>query len=113
MNFIQHPQRQRLNDEVHARPPVPLEAPTLVSFLAFLHDEADPNADRAHLGLLYERLGLPVEPSADATHLIINGKSFVLKWERHGEFSTYSFFHTSQQPAGTGEHALDVAPADW
>lgn len=113
MNFNQYPQRQRLNDEVHARPPVPLEAPTLVSFLAFLHDDSDPNADRNHLGLLYERLGRPVEPSAEATHLIIDGKTFLLKWERHGEFSTYSFFHSPLQPAGTGEHALEAAPADW
>lgn len=113
MDFRTHPQRQRLNDEVHARPPVPLEAPTLVSFLAFLHDEAAPDADRAHLGLLYERLGVPLEPNAEATHLIIDGRSFILKWERHGEFSTYSFFHTPRQPAGTGEHALDQAPADW
>lgn len=113
MNFRQYPQRLRLNDEVHARPPVPVEAPTLVSFLAFLHDSARPDADRAHLGRLYERLGRPVEPSAEATHLIIDGKGFLLKWERHGEFSTYSLFRTPARPPGTGEHALDAVPADW
>ncbi len=113
MNFTQHPLRQRLNDEVHARPPVPLEAPMLVSFLAILHDEARPDGDRAHLGLLYERLGRPVEPSAEATHLLIEGKTFLLKWERHGEFSTYTFFANPHQPPGTGEHALAFAPADW
>ncbi len=113
MNFAQHPLRQRLNDEVHARPPVPVEAPMLVSFLAFLHDEANPGGDRSHLGALYERLGLPVEPSADAAHLIIDAGTFLLKWERHGEFSTYTFFKKPQQPAGTGEHALAAAPADW
>lgn len=113
VNFHQHPLRQRLNDEVHARPPVPLEAPMLVSFLAFLHDERQPEGDRSHLGLLYERLGLPVEPSAEATHLIIDGRSFLLKWERHGEFSTYTFFRKPEQPAGTGEHALAAVPAEW
>lgn len=113
MNFSQHPQRQRLNDEVHARPPVPLEAPTLVSFLAFVHDETRPGGDRSHLGLLYQRLGLPVEPSAEATHLIIDGGAFLLKWERHGEFSTYTFFKKPQQAPGTGEHALGAVPADW
>lgn len=113
MNLTQHPLRQRLNDEVHARPPVPLEAPMLVSFLAFLHDEAKLDGDRSHLGQLYERLGLPVEPSAEATHLIIDAGAFQLKWERHGEFSTYTFFKKPLQPAGTGEHALGAAPADW
>ena len=36
--FEQHPLRQALNDEVHARPPVPLNTPEYVSYLAFLHD---------------------------------------------------------------------------
>ncbi len=113
MNPIQHPQRQRLNDEVHARPPVPVAAPMLVSFLAFLHDESRPEGDRIHLGALYERLGKPVEPSAEAAHLLIEAGAFQLKWERHGEFSTYTFFRAPGQPAGTGEHALDAVPADW
>ncbi|MBS1190376.1 MAG: conserved hypothetical rane protein [Rhodocyclaceae bacterium] len=113
VNFSQHPLRQRLNDEIHARPPVPLEAPTLVSLLAFLHDGTRPEAERAHLGLLYERLGRPVEPNAEAAHLIIDGDGFRLKWERHGEFSTYAFFRSPSQPAGGGGQALDAAPADW
>jgi uncharacterized membrane-anchored protein len=113
MTLTQHPLRQRLNDEVHARPPVPVEAPVLVSFLAILHDEARPTGDRAHLGALYERLGKPLEPSADAAHLIIDAGTFLLKWERHGEFSTYTFFKTPQQAPGSGETALAAVPSDW
>jgi uncharacterized membrane-anchored protein len=113
MNFQQHPLRQRLNDEVHARPPVPLEAPALVSFLAFLHDDGQPEADREHLARLSERLGLPEDTCAEAIHLIIDGGTFRLKWERHGEFSAYTFFKTPQQPPRSGEDALSAVPADW
>ena len=33
--FAEHDLRQTLNDEFHARPPVPLESPQLISYLAF------------------------------------------------------------------------------
>ena len=108
-----HPLRQRLNDEVHTRPPIPLEAPALISFIAFTREQHDLDAERAHIGRLYERLGLPVEPSAEAAHLIIDCGSFRLKWELHGEFSSYTFFTAPKMAPGSGETALDVVPADW
>ena len=70
MELRNHPLRQRLNDEVHTRPPIPLEAPALISFIAYTRDDHDLDAERSHLAQLYERLGLPIEPSAEATHLI-------------------------------------------
>lgn len=113
MELTQHPLRQRLNDEVHTRPPIPLEAPALISFLAVIRDPEQKIGDRAHLAQLYERIGLPVEPSAEAAHLIIDGGDFKLKWEQHGEFSTYTFFTQPQPEAGTGETALGAVPSDW
>src|SRR5574343_279882 len=109
----QHPQRQRLNDEVHTRPPIPLEAPALVSFLAFTRGGDAQVNERSHIGALYERLGLPVEPSGEAAHLIIDCGRFKLKWELHGEFSTYTFFATPNKPPQSGETALDVVPNEW
>ena len=113
MTFSQYPLRQQLNDEVHARPPVPLEAPTLVSFLALLHDHAQPGAEREHLQRLCGRLGVGGMPGTDTTHLIIDGGSFLLKWERHGEFSTYAFFRPRPESPAEGENALSAVPADW
>lgn len=113
MNFQQHPLRQRLNDEVHARPPVPLEAPTVVSFLAFLHDGGQPGDDRDHLQVLRERLDLPEESGPDAPHLVIDGGAFQLKWERHGEFSTYIFFKRLPEGTEVDGTALSAVPADW
>lgn len=113
MPFTQHPLRQRLNDEIHARPPVPLAAPTLVSFLAFVHAEGEPNADRAHIDRLYGQLGQPVDALDEATHRILDGGSFLLKWERHGEFSTYTFFRQPGDHPDLAATALAAAPAVW
>src|SRR5574343_1693404 len=113
MILPQHPLRQRLNDEVHTRPPIPLEAPALISFIACTRDGHDLDDERAHLGLLYERLGLPLEPSAEAAHLIIDAGDFRLKWELHGEFSTYTLFTAPRQAPRSGETALDLVPDDW
>lgn len=113
MPFNQHPLRQRLNDEIHARPPVPLTAPTLVSFLAFVHAEGEPNADRAHIDRLYALLGQPVAALDEATHRILDGGGFQLKWERHGEFSSYTFFRQSGATPASTDTALAAAPADW
>ena len=52
--FEQHPLRQTLNDEVHARPPVPLDTPEFVTYLAFLHHEGSASREAAHLAQLAE-----------------------------------------------------------
>ena len=43
----EHPLRQRLNNEFHARPPIPLLGATLVSHLVFKHSAAVADAARA------------------------------------------------------------------
>lgn len=113
MPFNTHPLRQRLNDEIHARPPVPLTAPTLVSFLAFIHDEATPEADRTHIDKLQARFGQASAGPDDAAHRIIDGGDFLLKWERHGEFSTYTFFRQTEGLPDLAATALAAAPSEW
>jgi len=108
-----HPLRSRLVDEVHARPPVPLDGPTLVSFLACMHDDNDPEADRRHIDRLHELLGKPVPTDPEALHLLIDAGDFLLKWERHIEFSSYAFFRQASREFCSGETALEAAPADW
>ncbi|MFZ2266859.1 MAG: DUF3422 domain-containing protein [Azonexus sp.] len=112
-DLAQHPLRQHLNDEVHTRPPIPLEAPVLISFLSFIREADGQAAERSHIGRLYAHLGLAGEARPDAAHLIIDGPGFRLKWEQHGEFSTYTFFTAPKQAPRSGETALDMAPADW
>lgn len=110
--FEQHPLRQTLNDEVHARPPVPLDTPEFVTYLAFLHHEGSAGREAAHLAALAEQLGVEA-PAVDSGHVFLDGGGFRLKWERHNEFSSYTFFRRIQPSDTDDEHALLAVPAAW
>lgn len=107
-----HPLRERLNDEFHACPPIPLRSPVLVSHLVFTHPAAgipDDGATRQRLG---DSVAGDVVASSD-THLVLAADRFILRWERHTEFSSYTIF----RPLAAGEtchpdaSALEVVPA--
>ncbi len=110
--FEQHPQRQALNDEVHARPPVPLDTPEFVTYLAFLHRNGSAEREADHLRTLAEQLGAPA-PSIDSGHVLLDGGGFRLKWERHNEFSSYTFFRRIEAGDGDDDNALLAVPAAW
>ncbi|MDT3668795.1 MAG: DUF3422 domain-containing protein [Aromatoleum sp.] len=110
--FEEHPQRRLLNDEVHARPPVPLETPEFVSYLAFLHVEDSASREAEHLNDLAEQLGL-AEPDASTGHVSLDAGAFRLRWERHTEFSSYTFFHRSEGDDTVAGRALLAVPAAW
>jgi len=106
-----HPLRSLLAAELHARPVAALRAPHRCSHLAMLSGEGDFAADFAHLVELCvrHRVAAP-EP---ANHFSADFGSFLLKWERHGEFCTYSFYRPGSFGHPFEETALDLVPADW
>lgn len=111
--FEQHPLRLTLNDEVHARPPVPLHSPEAVTYLAFLHHDGSAGREPRHLAALFASLGL-AEPETDSDHVFVDAGSFRFKWERHNEFSSYTFFRKADagsEPAW--DHALQAVPEEW
>ena len=108
-----YPLRRELTDEVHARPFARLTAPERASHLALLSGEAGADADRAHLARLCQAFDL-APPTADATHFMVDFGPFRLKWERHSEFSTYTFYRTGNSAARPfAEPALEAVPEDW
>jgi uncharacterized membrane-anchored protein len=107
-----HPQRIELNDEVHARPPEPLVAPSRLSYLALLCDAAQREAGWVAVCDLCHRYG--VDPPAESMlHFTAELGPFRLKWERHTEFIRYMFI----VPGTTGDPferpAITVLPEDW
>jgi len=86
-----YPQRVALHNEVHARPYERLEAPLLLSHLALLVPDGD--AARAHLSALLQAHHLP-QPAADASYLSTALGGLRLRWEKHTEFQTYTFWRT-------------------
>ncbi|HSN41187.1 MAG TPA: DUF3422 domain-containing protein [Burkholderiales bacterium] len=106
-----HPQRLVLNDEVHARPYAQVEAPERIAFLALFAPDGDAAPAEA-LGRLFERMG-QTPPSLDQPHVTADFGAFRLKWERHSEFVSYTFFQHGAFDAPFSGSALDAVPADW
>jgi uncharacterized membrane-anchored protein len=106
-----HPQREALTREVHARPFAPLSAPERVSHIAMLSGEGGATADRAHLAGLCERYNVAL-PAAETNHAFIDFGAFRLKWERHGEFCTWTFFVRGAF-ADPFDPAVAALPPDW
>lgn len=109
----EHPQRQRLNNELHARPPMALGGPAQISYLAMLHEGHSTEAEEAHLHQLCDRLGLPFCPVVDGDHWVMEAGDLRLKWERHTEFSGYTFFRNCPQGVPETGSALEAFPATW
>ena len=110
--FVDHPLRSALIEEVHARPFAALEPPVQASHLALVSGEHGAAADFAHLVRLCQRFGLS-SPTEGSRHFACDFGTFRLKWERHGEFCTYTFFchNTSEQPFSNP--AILTVPRDW
>lgn len=110
--FREHASRRTLAGEVHARPYEQLAAPVRASHIAIMHDGLTAAEERAFLTELLAPHG--AEPPGDgATHLSRELGGLKLKWERHSEFSTFTFlrFDAFDHPF-TGS-ALELVPADW
>ncbi len=111
-----HPQRYQLANELHARPFPVLDAPCRAVYLAIkqTHNAAgrDRDADIAHLVALLDRHGAP-HPQPGATHYFGKIGKYVLKWESHTEFVTYTIFENGIAETAFDPHAFRVFPEDW
>ena len=107
-----HPERLSLADEVHARPPEPLETPSRATYVAVLMAHDDRAREVDHLIDLCARHGVP-GPAEGATHFSTSLGALRVKWERHGEFSGYTFFTAGCSAEPFGEPPTALLPAGW
>jgi len=110
--LTEHPLRYKLNNELHARPPVPVAHPQLVSYVALMHDGVREDDELRHLQLLADAYARPL-PLAEGGHLQLDLGDLKLKWERHNEFSSYAFFRTPEASEDCSRGALASVPAHW
>jgi uncharacterized membrane-anchored protein len=107
-----HPERDALLAEAHARPFTALTGSTMATRIATLSGEGGAAGDRAHMAALCRRLGQP-EPGPASRWCALDAGAWRLRWERHTEVSTWTFF----RPLGDGplfaQTALDLVPLDW
>lgn len=107
-----HPQRIGLAEELHARPFLRLSGSVAVAHFA-IYAATTPQVHHSLLSVLCGLWGIPI-PDENNTHLSVHldhGRQ--LKWERHTEFSTYTFV----APRNDGELFSDLAtkdiPSEW
>lgn len=106
-----HPQRVALHNEVHARPYEQMTAPLLLSHLALLTPPGE--ASQEHLNSLLRARHLPL-PAAQASHLSIDLGGLRLRWEKHTEFQTYTFWRALREaPTAFDNAAVREVPTDW
>ncbi len=107
-----YPERRVLADEVHARPYAELETPERASYLAVLVEPEARGRELAHLRALCVAAGVP-PPEGRGGHFSASFGAYRLKWERHGEFSSYTVFAHGSSPRPFSEPALGRLPAEW
>ena len=110
-----HLQRLALHNEVHARPPEPMQAPLAISHVVMWVDRDTAQASRAHLARLLIDHHLPA-PDAQTNHVRMDFGAFRLRWELHTEFVSWTFMRpvTEQQVVQSfPETAVQGVPQQW
>ena len=107
-----HPDRASLAAEVHARPPEPLSAPSRASYVAVRIDADARAAELAHIEALCRLTGV-APPPAGGTQWAASLGALRFKWERHGEFSSYTFFTAGLSRQPFAEPVVGLLPPGW
>lgn len=82
--------RQQLHNEIHARPYERLITPLQISHMTFLADTQVQSQSHRHLCQLLINLHLPL-PEEGSGFYVADLGTVRLRWERHGEFTSYTF----------------------
>lgn len=107
-----HPKRFDLSNEVHARPPEPVIAPVRISCIALTTNWPYKEEDREVVAELTKRYGA-TPPGPGAKHFSVDLKDFRLIWERHTEFTRYTFIASGGDESPFSPAAIEAAPEAW
>jgi len=115
--IAEHAERAALAGEVHARPPMRLDAPAKISHLVMFSGEAAAPDERGHLGLLCESFDV-AQPAHGARQFFADFGAFKLRWERHTEFAAWTFVREGAIAAATFDRPfadlpLGHVPTEW
>jgi uncharacterized membrane-anchored protein len=106
--FHDHPLRETLANEVHARPFIIISAPQSISHFAMTREAG---GDRDHLMALCARLGN--KSTVGGNYALLDFGTFSLRWESHTEFSTWTFFAPAPKADPFTHSCFDRVPPDW
>ena len=108
---LNHPLRDPLSNELHARPFLRIDGPASVSHLA-IYCEHDKEIHDRLLDALAKTMGLPA-PAAAHNHYTAKRGDWQIKWEKHTEFSTFTFVLSNAQTELFSGAAMRELPASW
>jgi uncharacterized membrane-anchored protein len=106
--FIPHPDRGTVLAEVHARPFRPVTVPARLLHFAFATDSAGAERDRAALVRFCSERGAAPPLSGAKQHVAVLGDTS-LRWEQHGEFTTYTWDVSREAASAQGPFAPSSA----
>ena len=107
-----HPSRAELYEELHSRPSPLVETPCSITHIAVQIAQNEREAEHAHLSALCTRFSAEPPPEgASCFYQTFDG--FELRWERHTEFSTYTFIRRVLGDPLRQPGALTHIPGDW
>jgi len=112
VRLTEYPLRETLAGELHARPFETMCAPEQASHIALLTGERTVEEDIRHLAVLCRRYNAPT-PDEDAKHHIADLGAFRVRWERHTEFCTYTFYRQEPVEAPFDNPVIELVPSDW
>lgn len=106
--------RNSLYEELHTRPSPIVSSPCFVSHLALVRSQGDVQREYELILNLCQRFSVN-PPSQDASCFYQNFGGFELRWERHTEFSSFTFIRPDDGQAEVEgqEFALSFIPKDW
>ena len=109
MPLENHPLRELLSNELHARPFPVADGPCQVAYLAL---SVEPETDLDSANRLFEALGGTPLGSASA-HSYQHFDGFSVRWEQHTEFVTFAVFLDGESKSPFDDSAFDIFPKAW
>lgn len=107
--FEAHHLRDRVANELHARPFVPVDTPLRFFLLGFLTTSEQAKADRENIIEFCNSHNVPAPDPHGRYHSMKAGK-YSLRWEQHSEFTTYTWSTSlGATPAFSQSALADVA----
>jgi uncharacterized membrane-anchored protein len=108
-----HPLREKLYNELHNRPFPSISSPAQITHIAIQHQGELKQKEHEFISLLCDRFQVS-SPAKSMPCFYQDFGLFCLRWERHLEYSTYTFIH--QAPLTDKpfiKNAIDYVPSNW
>ncbi len=112
LGIAEHEQRLKLHNELHSGSVELLAAPVQISQLVLLCGSDQADHERRLIAQLCERYGV-TPPTLHSNHFSAMLGVYRMRWERHTEYSTYTFFHDAPFDTPFVEPAISHVPQEW